>query len=68
MDSSTGLPGDAPPSIKEIASRAEAFYFNVNIPFKYWIQSCKTLRQEVSGLPARNPPLPQKGKIKQPEA
>ena len=47
MDSSTGLPGDAPPSIKEIANRAEDFRFNTNIPFKYWIQSCKTLRQEV---------------------
>lgn len=48
MDPSTGLPGDAPPNIKEITRRAEAFSFNINIPFKYWIQSCKTLRQEVS--------------------
>lgn len=60
MDASFGLPGDAPPSIKEITSRAEAFSFNVNIPFKYWIQSCKTLRQEVSTLqpqPALGPAL-----------
>ena len=56
MDSSTGLPGDAPPSIKEIANRAEDFRFNTNIPFKYWIQSCKTLRQEVRNHPT--PPLP----------
>lgn len=48
MASSAGVPGDAPPSIKDIADRAEDFRFNVNIPFKYWIQSCKTLRQEVS--------------------
>ncbi|PKS04938.1 hypothetical protein jhhlp_008304 [Lomentospora prolificans] len=39
---------DVPKSIKEITDQAENFSFNINIPFKYWIQSCKTLRQEAS--------------------
>ena len=56
MDSPVGLPGDAPPSILEITAQAENFQFTVNIPFKSWIQSCKTLRQEVSTPGSRTNP------------
>lgn len=37
-----------PLSVKEISDRAQAFEWNVNIPFKQWLRTTQTLQQEVS--------------------
>ncbi|KAI3339476.1 hypothetical protein F4824DRAFT_45550 [Ustulina deusta] len=35
-----------PLSVKEISDRAQAFEWNVNIPFKHWLRTTQTLQQE----------------------
>ncbi|KAJ8129376.1 hypothetical protein O1611_g4255 [Lasiodiplodia mahajangana] len=35
-----------PLTIKEISDRAQAFDWNVNIPFKHWLRTTQTLQQE----------------------
>ncbi|KAI1419210.1 hypothetical protein F5Y12DRAFT_779084 [Xylaria sp. FL1777] len=35
-----------PLSVKEISERAQAFEWNVNIPFKHWLRTTQTLQQE----------------------
>ncbi|KAI1145262.1 hypothetical protein F4825DRAFT_257636 [Nemania diffusa] len=35
-----------PLSVKEISDRAQAFEWNVNIPFKQWLRTTQTLQQE----------------------
>ncbi|GAP92600.1 putative Mov34 MPN PAD-1 family protein [Rosellinia necatrix] len=35
-----------PLSVKEISERAQAFEWNVNIPFKHWMRTAQTLQQE----------------------
>ena len=37
----------APRPVKDITKTADEFDFNINIPFKYWVHSCRTLYQEV---------------------
>jgi hypothetical protein len=36
-----------PFSVKELSERAQAFEWNANIPFKYWLHTAQTLKQEV---------------------
>ncbi|KAI1755553.1 hypothetical protein F4782DRAFT_408947 [Xylaria castorea] len=40
-----GGPG-RPLSVKEISARAEAFEWNVNIPFKHWLRTSQLLQQQ----------------------
>ncbi|KAI1274927.1 hypothetical protein F5Y07DRAFT_193247 [Xylaria sp. FL0933] len=47
-----------PLSVKEISERAQAFEWNVNIPFKNWLASTQTVRQEAD-MYLRDHNLPQ---------
>ncbi|KAI0509510.1 hypothetical protein F5B22DRAFT_616573 [Xylaria bambusicola] len=47
MTSLTGDDGPGRPlSVKEISERAQAFEWNVNIPFKHWLRTTQTLQQQ----------------------
>ncbi|KAI1826273.1 hypothetical protein F4861DRAFT_100308 [Xylaria intraflava] len=37
-----------PLSVKEISERAQAFEWNINIPFRHWLRTAQTLQQEAA--------------------